>query len=148
MALMQNSDFSHLNPTINLTKLIRAKVLLPHGKIYTGGFFPQKRTFLIQIFTLSHATRHGTIKTQKSRDAATLRLLRPGSAYVPLRLLSYFGHSIITARKDCLQSWRHLRQSSLYCRRPLSPINKLHSIFAFLLNLGMAFTRPHPRRGQ
>ena len=37
------------------------------------------------------------------------------AADTPLRerLERYFGHSITTARKLCLQSWRHLRHSSL-----------------------------------
>ena len=35
------------------------------------------------------------------------------SAPLRERLERYFGHSITTARKLCLQSWRHLRHSSL-----------------------------------
>ena len=66
--------------------------LPPVREARTSGIFREKRTFPLQIFALSRVAGDGTVKpatTQKSRGAATLRLLRPGFCYlVTFRLLS------------------------------------------------------------
>ena len=64
-----------------------------------------------------------------------IALFQPISLHFSERRERYRGQASCFTRKLCLQSWTQFLQKGWYCRRPVSPRKKAHSIRHFLLRL-------------
>lgn len=62
-------------------------------------------------------------------------IFQPLLLHFPERRDRYRGQTSCFTRKLCLQSWTQFLQKGWYCRRPVSPRKKAHSIRHFLLRL-------------